>query len=125
MSRTLDHVYILAMILLTTYSQVVMRWQVGLAGALPDGIAGKIAFVAGLLINPWVLTTLLATFLAGVVWMLALSKFELSYAYPFVSIVYLLVLASGVVFFHDDLSWGRVIGTVVVLLGVVIIARAG
>jgi drug/metabolite transporter (DMT)-like permease len=125
MNRALDHIYIFAMVFLTAYSQIIMRWQVGLAGALPLGGGAKVQFVAHLLFNPWVLSGILATFFAGVSWMLALTKFQLSYAYPFTSLVYMMVLASGVVFFKDSMSAGRLAGTAVVMLGVVMIARAG
>jgi drug/metabolite transporter (DMT)-like permease len=125
MTRTLDHLYILAMILFTAYSQVVMRWQVSLAGALPPTTIGKIGFVTSLLLNPWVLTGIAASFLAGVAWMLALSKFELSYAYPFVSLIYILVLASGVLLFRDSLTAGKALGTAVIVAGILIVAKAG
>jgi drug/metabolite transporter (DMT)-like permease len=123
MNRALDHLYIFAMVFLTAYSQVVMRWQVGHAGNLPVGLPGKIQFVIGLLLNPWVISGIIATFFAGVSWMLALTKFQISYAYPFTSLVYMLVLASGVVFFRDGVNAGRLVGTAVVMAGVLIIAR--
>jgi len=125
MNRTSDHIYIFAMVLLTAYSQVIMRWRVGMAGALPQAWSGKLQFVAHLLINPWVLSGVAATFLAGVSWMLALTKFQLSYAYPFTSLVYMLVLVSGVLLFKDSMNAGRLAGTAVVMLGVLIIAKAG
>jgi drug/metabolite transporter (DMT)-like permease len=125
MNRALDHIYIFAMVLLTAYSQVVMRWQVGNAGALPAELLGKVHFVAALLLNPWVLSGIAATFFAGVSWMLALTKFQISYAYPFTSLVYLLVLMSGTVLFRDGVNAGRVIGTSVVMAGVLIIAKFG
>jgi drug/metabolite transporter (DMT)-like permease len=125
MNRAIDHVYIFAMVFLTAYSQVIMRWQVGHAGALPVGVSGKVQFVVSLLINPWVISGIIATFLAGVSWMLALTKFQISYAYPFTSLVYMLVLISGTVFFRDGVNAGRLVGTAVVMGGVLIIARFG
>jgi len=125
MNRALDHIYIFAMVFLTAYSQVIMRWQVSLAGALPQGSGPKMQFVLHLLLNPWVLSGIVATFFAGISWMLALTKFELSYAYPFTSLVYMLVLVSGVLFFKDSMSVGRLTGTAVVMLGVLMIAKAG
>lgn len=125
MIRAFDHLYIFSMVIFTAYSQVIMRWQVGLAGRLPAGIPGKISFIAGLLINPWVLSGVVATFIAGVSWMLALTKFQLSYAYPFTSLAYVAVMASGVLLFKDDVSAGRIFGTAVVMLGVLIIAKFG
>src|SRR4051794_31687322 len=82
MAKALDHVYIASTILFTVYSQLVMRWQVGLVGPLPPDVPGKIGFVVHLLLNPWVLSGVAATFLAGVSWMMTMTKFQLSYAFP-------------------------------------------
>ena len=125
MNRLFDHIYIFAMVLLTAYGQIVMRWRVGLAGSLPHAWSGKLQFIVQLLASPWVLSGVAATFLAGISWMLALTKFQLSYAYPFTGLVYMLVLMSGVVLFKDSMSAGRLAGTAVVMLGVLIIAKAG
>lgn len=125
MNRLLDHAYILSMVAFTAYSQMIMRWQVGAAGPLPTGTADKIWFIAKLLMNPWVLSSIVATFMAGVSWMLALTKFQLSYAYPFTGLIYLFVLVAGYWVFRDNITVGRVVGTAVVLLGTIIIVRAG
>jgi multidrug transporter EmrE-like cation transporter len=124
MNRLLDHLYIAAMILLTAYSQLVMRWRVGLAGRLPASAAGKLHFVAALLLNPWVLSGIVATFLAGVSWMLALTKFELSYAYPFTGIVFVLILLLSAILFHDHVGVWRLVGTLVVMAGLTMIVKA-
>ena len=123
MSRFLDHYYILSTVIFTVYSQLVMRWQVSAAGNIPvDGMA-KIRFIAELLINPWVMSGIVATFLAGVSWMLAMTRFEISYAYPFVSLNYVIVLAASVLLFNESLSLPKIIGTVFVIVGIVVIAK--
>lgn len=124
-SRLISHVYIALTVMFTVYSQLVMRWQVGDAGALPTSLSAKVMHVAALLLNPWVMSGLASTFIAGVCWMMTLTQFQLSYAYPFVSLTYVLVMLGGAVFFSDALNLSRVLGTCVVLAGVLIIARGG
>jgi drug/metabolite transporter (DMT)-like permease len=119
----INHVFIISTIVFTVYSQLIMRWQVTEAGALPVEMPGKISYVATLLLNPWVLTGIVATFLAGVSWMLAMTKFEISYAYPFVSLNYILVLAAGVLLFNESLNATKLAGSALVILGVIVIAR--
>ncbi len=123
MLRALDHSYIVSAILLTVYSQLIMRWQVGHVSPLPADLDGKIQFIATLLLNPWILSGLVATFFSGLSWMLVLTKFEMSYAFPFVSINYVLVLIASVFLFHESLTMAKIIGTGFVILGIVIIAR--
>lgn len=123
MNRLLDHSYILATVVCTVYSQLVMRWQVGAAGELPSDGPGKVRFIATLLVNPWVLSGIVATFFAGVSWMLAMTRFEISYAYPFVSLNYVIILAASILLFNESLSPPKMMGTVLVIVGIVVISK--
>ena len=100
-----------------------MRWQVGAAGELPSDGLGKAHLVVKLLLNPWVLSSIVATFLAGVSWMLAMTRFEISYAYPFVSLNYVFILAASVLLFNECLTPQKIIGTVMVIVGIAVISK--
>lgn len=123
MSAIMNHGFILGTVLFTVFSQLVIRWQVSLAGPLPPSLDGKLWYVLTLLFNPWVLTSIFVTFLAGVSWMLAMAKFEISYAYPFVSLSYILILAAGFLLFDETISAAKLIGATLVILGIIVIAR--
>lgn len=122
-TRLIDHAYIFSTILLTVYSQMIMRWQVGLAGELPVDLAGKIYFIGKLLINPWILSGIAATFFSGVSWMLTMTKFDVSYAFPFVGLNFVLVLGTSAYLLNESLSLAKLAGTALIVCGVVIIAR--
>lgn len=123
MARLIDHTFILLTVLFTVYSQLIMRWQVSEAGPLPVDTHGKISYVLNLLVNPWVLSGIVATFFAGVSWMLAMTKFEISYAYPFVSLNYILVLVAGFFLFNEAISATKLAGSALVILGIIVIAK--
>lgn len=123
MTRLIEHSFIISTILFTVYSQLIMRWQVSAAGPLPADLSDKFAYVVALLLNPWVVSGIVATFLAGVSWMLAMTKFEISYAYPFVSLNYILVLAAGFLLFQEAMSITKLAGSALVILGIIVIAR--
>lgn len=118
-----DHFFILMTIFFTVYSQLIMRWQVGNAGNLPADTPGKISFILALLLNPWVITGVASTFFAGVSWMLAMTRFEISYAFPFVSLNYILVLLAGFFIFGESFSLVKLGGTFLVILGLLVIAK--
>jgi len=100
-----------------------MRWQVAAAGQLPDDISGKIRFIVALLLNPWVVTSIVATFFAGVSWMLAMTRFEVSYAFPFVSLNYVLILAASVLLFNESFTVTKFVGSLIVIIGIIVIAK--
>ncbi len=123
MSDISGYIYLLCTILFTVYSQLVIRWRVGEADALPESAFDKIEFVFRLLLQPWVVTAIFATLLAGVSWMLTMTKLELSYAYPFVSLTFLIMTAAGVLLFGEVLSPSKVVGTILVMVGLIVVAN--
>ena len=71
----MSYFYILCTILLTVYGQIVIKWQVLKAGALPEDGAEKIGFLLHLLLNPWVISAFLAALLASVTWMAVMNLY--------------------------------------------------
>ena len=119
----MDFLYILGSILCTVYGQIVVKWQVGNAGPLPAGGPERVSFLLGLVFNPWILSSVLAGFLALLCWMAAMTKFELSYAYPFMSLSFLLVTALSALIFHEALTVPKVVGLLLIMGGIVISSR--
>ena len=117
------HLYIALTILLTVYGQVIIKWQVSLAGPLPEASKEKLFFIFGLLLNPWIISGFLAAFLAAMSWMAAMSKFPLSYAYPFMSLAFVLVLFLSYFFFKEPLTVSKVVGMGLIVSGIVIGSR--
>jgi len=119
----MGHVYILATILLTVYGQLIIKWQMMQAGILPVDFAGKVVFLLRLLLNGWILSAFLAAFLASLAWMAAMTRFQLSYAYPYMGLVFALLLLASVFLFHEAVTWPKLIGTVLIVVGVVVVSQ--
>lgn len=121
MQRLVDHVWILLTVLLATYSQVVIKWQMNEIGILPIALGPKFLAVAGALTRPWVLSALLATFLSGMCWMVALTRFDLTYAFPFTAISFIVMFAIGTLVFGEAFSAAKLLGTCLVVVGLLLI----
>jgi drug/metabolite transporter (DMT)-like permease len=113
----MSYVYVAATVLLTVYGQLIVKWQVGDTARLADP-SQRAAFLLALLANPWVLSALAAAFAAALCWMLAMVKLELSHAYPFVSLSFVLVLFLSALFFGELLTWQKVAGVALIVGGV-------
>lgn len=96
----------------------------GGAGPLPDGAGAKLWFLLQQLLNPWILSGFVSAFLASLAWMAAMTRLELGYAYPFMSLAFVIVMVLGIVFFGESPSPQKVVGTLLVMAGLVVIARA-
>jgi multidrug transporter EmrE-like cation transporter len=118
------HFYILLTLAFTVYGQLVLRWQMGGAGPLPPGGADKLIFLIRQFANPWIVSGFVAAFVASLAWMAAMTRFELGYAYPFMSLAFVIVMLFGVVFLGESVNLAKVAGTLLVVAGLVVIARA-
>jgi drug/metabolite transporter (DMT)-like permease len=105
---------------LTIYGQLVVKWQVLRHGHLPPGLGAKVAFLATLLVNPWVLSALAGAFVAALAWMAALSKLELSQAYPFTATSFVLVLLLSAILFGESLTSAKIAGVALVIAGLAV-----
>ncbi len=117
------YLYILATVVLTAYGQLILKWRVGELGGLPTGAVEKTEALLRFSVTPWMLTVYAAAFLAGLAWMVAVSQLELSRAYPFVGLTFAVVLIASVVFFGEALTAGKVLGTGLIVLGIIVGAR--
>ena len=116
----MSYVYILLTILLTVYGQIAIKWQVLKAGALPEVTSDKIAFLFQLLLNPWIISALVAALLASVFWMAAMTKLQLSHAYPFMSLAFILILIASGWFFHEAITPLKIAGIVLITAGIIV-----
>ena len=115
--------YVLGSILFTVYGQIIVKWQVGKAGALPAALSERVAFLFTLILNPWILSGMLAGFFALVCWLAAMTKFELSYAYPFMSLAFVFVLVLSAILFHEPITLAKVLGVLLIIAGIIVGSR--
>lgn len=123
MFRVFDYIYILATIVFTVYGQLILKWRISRFGALPEDFLGKFKFLAHLLMDPGIFSGFLAGFLASLAWMAAMSKFDLSHAYPFMSINFVVVLILGAWILNEPMTFQKVLGVSFIVIGTVVAAR--
>ncbi len=116
----MSYVYVACTILFMVYAQIVIKWQVLGAGAFPAATADKLWFLAKLLVNPWVVSALAASLLAAVAWMAAMTKLDLSHAYPFTSLAFVLVIGASALFFNEPVTWPKIAGVALICIGIAI-----
>jgi drug/metabolite transporter (DMT)-like permease len=117
-------VYVAITLGLTIYGQLTVKWRVLRHGHIPDTFQGRATYLANLLVDPWVLGALLAAFIAALSWMAALSRLEISRAYPFMGLSFVAVLLMSGVFFGETITAAKIAGVVLVVAGIAIGAGA-
>ena len=122
-NRDFSMTFIFCTVVLTAYSQLIIKWRVSRVGPLPADLARKAVFFTGLLLDPWILTGILGAFFAGLAWMSAMTKLELSYAYPFMSLAFVLVLIFSAFLFHETVTAPKVLGMLLIIVGIIVASR--
>jgi multidrug transporter EmrE-like cation transporter len=73
--------------------------------------------------SPFVLLGLTLYAVGTVLWLFALRQLDLSVAYPFVAMSFVMVALSSVVFLGETLDPMRIVGLSLIILGILVIAR--
>ncbi len=76
-----------------------------------------------LLIQPSIILGLVFYILSAFSWLIALSKLELSIAYPMLSIGYVILMFVSYFFLNESLGINKIIGTLLIVGGIVFISR--
>ena len=119
-TRWLDYLLILATIAFTVLGQLLLKWRMDQVGAMPPGFYGSLRFLFGLLLDPMVVSSFVAAFLASLAWMAAMTRFELSYAYPFTSLNFVIVLVLSVWLLGETLTLNKMIGVALIVTGTLV-----
>lgn len=115
---------ILASVLLAGVAQVTLKVGVN---RVTDASGGSIALDANgirSLLGSWVVWVGLFVFgVSGVLWLLALSKASLSFAYPFAALGYLVIVAASILILHESVPPLRWAGVGFIVVGIVLVAN--
>ncbi len=118
-----DYLYIFGTILFTVYGQIVLKWRLSLRGSMPEDGIGKVKFLAGAFLDPFILSGFLSAFIASIFWMAAMTKFEITYAYPFMSLSPALVFLVGVFVLGESFTIGKLLGLIIIAIGIIVTVK--
>lgn len=122
----MKYFYIFATILFTVFGQIMLKWRISKIGfTLPEteSMYGKLSALLRLVFDPCVITALLAAVIASFFWMVAMSKFEITQAYPFMSLSPVIVFFLGIFFLGETFTIGKVIGLLLIILGTIVTVK--
>jgi multidrug transporter EmrE-like cation transporter len=115
---------LLVCVALNTLAQLLLKAGVNTVGTI-DLSAGHIGRAAWTLAFEWHIFTGLVCYVASVgVWLLVLSRTEVSVAYPMISLGYIATAISAWYLFNEPMTVARVAGIAVIIVGVYLVARS-
>lgn len=113
---------ILLSVSLSALAQLALKAGTGtVAATRPLTVAGELGALAQ---SPLVYLGLALYGLGAAVWLFVLARAPLSLAYPFVGLGFILTMVAGSLAFQEEISAGRLAGTLLIAVGCVLVARS-
>jgi multidrug transporter EmrE-like cation transporter len=93
-----------------------------LGGTKAEGLTGLVWSVGT---SPWIIGGMFLHVSALVVWLWALNRVDISFAYPFLALGYVLVSTMAWCWLGEELNSMKILGMGIIIVGILVLARAG
>lgn len=114
---------ILLSVTVTAVAQLVLKRGMSASGMHEALAAGWMPAALAVASNAWVVAGLALYFVGALIWLVVLNRVAVSFAYPFVGLGFVLTAFLAWALLGEGLTAYRALGTLLVTLGVVLIAR--
>jgi uncharacterized membrane protein len=114
----MGYLYIALTIACTAYGQLILKREMNLVW---DSLQhySTVGLYIQFLLRPFVISGFAAAGLASLFWIAALSRFQLSFAYPFMSLSFVCVVVMSILLFGETLNMYKVLGVLSICGGLV------
>lgn len=122
-SNLIGFCLIAVVILFTVYGQLVLKWRLNHLLPLSPSSRHPVFYLFWLLLDPVILSGLIAAFLASIAWLGVLKRFDFAFAYPFMSLNFAIAILASAWLLHESVSIQQLTGVSIIILGTVVAAR--
>lgn len=118
-------VFILFTVMTNAAAQLMLKHGMMTLGPISFNGVNPLLKILQIVFSPWVFLGLSTFVISMASHLYVLSKVELSFAYPFLSLAYVAVAVFAYFVFHEDLNAWRIAGIGFICVGTVLIAQSG
>ncbi|PRD45118.1 transporter [Phyllobacterium phragmitis] len=117
--------FILFTVMTNAAAQIMLKYGMITLGPISFSADTAIQRIFQILFNPWVFAGLTVFVISMASHLYVLSKVDLSFAYPFLSLAYVAVAVFAWAVFKEDLGALKIAGIAFICVGTVLIAQSG
>lgn len=118
--------FLVIAISLGAFGQIALKYGMKQSAlANPGAAGGLVTGLAHAIFTPYVLLGLGLYAVSSCFWLIVLSKWNLSYAYPMIAISYVGVVFLARLFFREQITWPQWLGIALMAVGLVVVAGFG
>ena len=116
---------VLAYILFNSFGALIIKYKINEMGTIQfSSYRFVIKYFYELIKSPLIICGIFSIFISAFVWMVALSRLQISIAYPVaVGLNFIVVVTVALIFFKEHLSVEKIIGIVLIFISVFLISR--
>ena len=114
-------VLIVSTVCLNTTGQFLMKAGINRIGSI--GAHNLVSSLGRVVVSPFVMSGFASYAISAVLWIIILSRTELGWAFPMVSLSYVITVLVGPSLLNETFSIQRIIGVVVICIGVFLVSR--
>lgn len=115
---------ILLAVVFNTAAQILLKLGIDRIGTFVFSWSNFSNIILKIIASPWIVIGLIIYVGSIGVWLMVLSRTQISIAYPLASLAYVTVAISSYYILGEELSIMRIAGTIVILIGVYIVANS-
>lgn len=115
---------ILAVVTTNAMSQILLKQGMNDIGRFGFEGSSLVKMLPVVAFNPFVVGGLAVLVFSMGLHLMALSRVDLSFAYPFLSVSYVLVLIAGYIWFGETINASRLFGVALICVGTFFVARS-
>ena len=118
-------VAMLPTILLTAYSQLVIKWRVTALAAAAGDSSGMASRAIRYLIDPYIVSAFVFSLLSAIAWLYVAERYPVSIAFPsYVGVLFAIVTVGSALLLKETISAQHIVGLVLILAGVIVVSQA-
>lgn len=117
--------FILFTVMTNAAAQLMLKYGMTTLGPLTFAGVNPVIRILQVVFSPWVFLGLCTFVVSMASHLYVLSRVELSFAYPFLSLAYVAVAVFAYFVFREDLNAYRIAGIAFICIGTVLIAQSG
>lgn len=117
--------FILFTVMTNAAAQLMLKYGMMQLGPLSFAGVNPLVKILQIVFSPWIFLGLFTFVISMASHLYVLSKVELSFAYPFLSLAYVAVAVFAYFVFREDLNAYRIAGIAFICVGTVLIAQSG
>ncbi|ODA42547.1 EamA family transporter [Desulfosporosinus sp. BG] len=81
--------------------------------------------LGSIILTPAIFLGFMCFGVSSILWLVVISRWELSYAYPLVALGYVIAILYGTLLLHENLSIAKILGSCLILAGISVLGLWG